>query len=283
MKQSSNPAPRHCKRSVAIQPLLPVIASEAWQSSNPSSRHCERSEAIQPLPSRHCERSVAIHRPHTRHCERSEAIQSPEHQIWGSVLPFRPPRASNLGGRFTLPTTPSIKFGGPFYPSDHPGHQIWGVVLPFRPPRASNLGVRFTLPTTPSIEFGGRFHLPDSSEVKFGGHSCTTDLSDTLIWGSFLHHRPARHPNLGVKLPVPRKLHTPLLPKPTSQSESPHLFFATQEATTGSPRGNEVEVGRSWHEVSEGLCGDQERNAEHSGDFAPLPRFLFTFKLHFLL
>ena len=101
-------------------------------------------------------------------------------------------------------------------------------------PRASNLGGRFTLPITPGIKFGGHFHLPDSSEVKFGGHSCIIDLSDTLIWGSFFYHRPARHPNLGVKLPVPRKLHTPLLPKPTSQSESPHLFFA-------APRGDHRE------------------------------------------
>ena len=148
-------------------------------------------------------------------------------------------------------STPGIEFGGSFYPSDHPGHRIWGVVLSFRPARASNLGVCFTLPTTPGIESEGHFHLPDSSEVKFGGHSCITDLPDTqiwahsciidlpdtLIWGSFLHHRPARHPNLGVKLPAPRKLHTPLLPKPTSQSESPHLFFAV-------PRGNHRESSR---------------------------------------
>ena len=134
-------------------------------------------------------------------------------------------------------STPSIKSGGPFYPSDHPEHRIWGSILPFRPPRVSNLGVCFTLPTTPSIESGGHFHLPDSSEVKFGGHSCITDLPDTLIWGSFLHHRPARHPNLGVKLPVPRKLQPPLLPKPTNQSESPHLFFVV-------PRGNHKESSR---------------------------------------
>ena len=188
--------------------------------------------------------------------------------MWSNPVPSPPVIANEVkqsstpdiksGGRFTLPTTPDIKSGGPFYPSDHPEHRIWGSVLPFRPPRASNLEVRFTLPTTPGIKFGGHFHLPDSSEVKFWGHFCIIDLSDTLIWahslttdlpdtlilGSFLHHRPARHPNLGVKLPAPRKLHTPLLPKPTNQSESPHLFFATQEATTGSPRGNEVEVGR---------------------------------------
>ena len=191
MKQSSPPLPviaNKARQSSPPPPVIankvkqsslphPVIASEAWQSSPPSSRHCERSEAIQ--------------HPAPRHCERSEAIQ-------------------------------------------YPWHQIWGAVLPFRPPRASNLGVRFTLPTTPSIKSEGHFHLPDSSEVKFGGHSCITDLSDTLIWGSFLLHRPTRHPNLGVKLPVPHKLHTPLLPKPTSQSESPHLFFTL-------PRGNHRE------------------------------------------
>ena len=182
-----------------------------------------------------------------------------------------------MGVRFTLPTTPSIESGGPFYPSDHPGHQIWGSVLPFRPPRtsnlgviftfrpprASNLGVRFTLPTTPGIEFGGHFHLPDSSEVKFGGHSCIIDLpdtqiwahsciidlSDTLIWGSFFYHRPARHPNLGVKLPIPRKLQPLLLPKPTSQSKSPHLFFAVprrdhRESSTKRSGGRE-ELARS--------------------------------------
>ena len=121
-------------------------------------------------------------------------------QIWGVILPFRSPRASNFGGRFTLPTTPSIKFWGSFYPSDHPEHRIWGG--------------RFTLPTTPSIEFGGHFRLSGSSEVKFGGHSCIIDLPDTQIWahsciidlsdtlilGSFLHHRPVRASNLGVKI-----------------------------------------------------------------------------------
>ena len=78
----------------------------------------------------------------------------PEHQIWGVLLPFRPPRASNLGGHFTLPTTPSIEFGGSFYPSDHPGHRIWGVVLPFRPPRASNLGVIFAFPAARKSNLG---------------------------------------------------------------------------------------------------------------------------------
>ena len=70
-----SPSPRHCERSVAIQPLsspslrakrsnpiplLPVIASEAWQSSPSPPRHCERSVAIQSPSPRHCERSVAI-------------------------------------------------------------------------------------------------------------------------------------------------------------------------------------------------------------------------------
>ena len=163
-----------------------------------------------------------------------------------------------------------------------PGRAIWGSVLPFRPPRASNLGVRFTLPTTPSIKFGGHFRLSGSSEVKFGGHSCIidlsdtqiwahssiTDLSDTLIWGSFLLHRPTRHPNLGVKLPVPHKLHTPLLPKPTSQSESPHLFFAVPR---GDHRGSSTKRSR-------GQGGD----AKGCGNLAPLPRLLFTFKLRSL-
>ena len=197
---------------MAIQSPLPVIASEAWQSSTPGI------EFGGPFyPSDH-----------------------PEHQIWGSVLPFRPPWASNLGVRFTLPTTLGIEFGGPFYPSDHPGHQIWGAFSPFR-----QLGSQI---------WGSFLHHRPARHPNLG---------------SFLHHRPARHPNLGVKLPVPRKLHTPLLPKPTNQSESPHLFFAT-------PRG--------YHrESSTKRSGDQERNAEHSGNFAPLPRFLFTFKLHFLL
>ena len=162
----------------------------------------------------------------SRHCERSEAIQQP-------------------------------------------GHRIWGSVLPFRPPRASNLGVRFTLPTTPSIEFGGHSCITDLPDTLIWAHSCTTDLSDTLIWGSFLHHRPARHPNLGVKLPVPRKLHTPLLSKPTNQSESPHLFFAT-------PRGYHRESSRK-------RSGGREGDAKGNGNLALLPRFLFTFKLHFLL
>ena len=135
--------------------------------------------------------------------------------------------------------------------------------------RKGNLGVRFTLPTTPSIEFGGHFHLSGSSEVKFGGHSCIIDLSDTLIWGSFFYHRPARHPNFGVKLPALRKLHTPLLPKPTNQSESPHLFFAV-------PR-------RDHRGSSTKRSGGQEGDPKGSENLAPLPRFLFIFKLHFLL
>ena len=181
-------------------------------------------------------------------------------------------------------STPDIKSGGPFYPSNHSGHQILGSVLPFRPPRASNLGVHFTLPTTPSIEFGGHFYLSGSSEVKFGGHSCiidlpdtliwahscTTDLSDTLIWGSFLHHRPARHPNLGVKLPVPRKLHTPLLSKPTNQSESPHLFFATprgyhRESSTKRSGGRE-ELARSvW-----GVVWRSREKCQTQREFRPI-------------
>ena len=188
-----------------------------------------------------------------------------------------------MGVRFTLPTTPSIESGGPFYPSDHPGHQIWGSVLPFRPPRtsnlgviftfrpprASNLGVRFTLPTTPGIEFGGHFHLPDSSEVKFGGHSCIIDLPDTLIWGSSF-------PSLVNSSPF------------SSQNQrakaNPRIYFLpSQDATTGNPRRNEVEVGRSWHEVPEGLSGSREGNSEGSGNLVPLPRLLFIFKLHFLL
>ena len=134
----------------------------------------------------------------------------------------------------------------------------------------------------PGIKFGGHFHLPDSSEVKFGGHSCIIDLSDTqiwgnfciidlsdtLIWGSFLHHRPVRHPNLGVKLPVPHKLHTPLLPKPTSQSESPHLFFTV-------PRGDHRESSRK-------RSGGQEEDTKGNGNLVPLPQLLFTFKLHSL-
>ena len=126
-------------------PLLPSLRAKR---GNPAPRS----------PSLRAKRGNPI--PTPRHCERSVAIQYPGHRIWGSVLPFRPPRASNLGGRFTLPTTPSI-------------------------------------------EFGGHFHLPDSSEVKFGGHSCIIDLPDTLIWGSFLLYRPARHPNLGVILLSP--------------------------------------------------------------------------------
>ena len=84
-----------------------------------------------------------------------------------------------------------------------PGRAIWGSVLPFRPPRASNLGGRFTLPTTPSIKFGGHFRLSGSSEVKFGRSDWGIDLPGRVIWGSFLHHRPVRHPNLGVILASP--------------------------------------------------------------------------------
>ena len=98
----------------------------------------------------------------------------PEHQIWGSVLPFRPPRASNLGGHFTLPTTPSIEFGGSFYPSDHPEHQIWGSFSPFR-----QLG----------SQIWGSFF--DHRPVRHPN------------LGSFFDHRPVRHPNLGLILASP--------------------------------------------------------------------------------
>ena len=189
------------------------------------SLRAKRSNPLRPSPSLRAKRGNPAPLS-SRHCERSEAIQHPEHQIWGSVLPFRPLRASNLG-------------------------------------------VRFTLPTTPSIEFGGHSCIIDLSDTLIWAHSCIIDLSDTLIWGSFFYHRPARHSNLGVKLPVPRRLHTPLLSKPTNQSESPHLFFAT-------PRGYHRESSRKR---SEGREGDAKGN----GNFAPLPRFLFTFKLHFLL
>ena len=125
-----------------------------------------------------------------------------------------PGRGYDLGGHFTLPTTPSIKFGGLFYPSDHPEHRIWGSVLPFRPPRASNLGVCFTLPTTPSIKFGGPFYPSDYPEHQiWGSFSPFRQLGSQIwgvkldqrppgrvIWGSFLHHRPVRHPNLGIIL-----------------------------------------------------------------------------------
>ena len=78
----------------------------------------------------------------------------PEHQIWGVIFPFRPPRASNLGGRFTLPTTPGIEFGAHSCIIDLSDTQIWahsciidlsdtliwGSFLLHRPVRASNLG-----------------------------------------------------------------------------------------------------------------------------------------------
>ena len=38
----------------------------------------------------------------------------------------------------------------------------------------------------------------------------------------------------------------------------------------GSPRGNEVEVGRSWHEVPEGLCGGQEGRCRTQREFSPI-------------
>ena len=85
--------------------------------------------------------------------------------------------------------------------------------------------------------------------IKLGGSFYPSRQLGSQIWGSFLHHRPVRHPNLGVKLPVPRKLHTPLLSKPTNQSESPHLFFATprgyhRESSTKRSGGRE-ELARS--------------------------------------
>ena len=183
-----------------------------------------------------------------RHCERSEAIQSPPPVIANKVKQSRhsPPVIASEAWQSS---NPGIEFGG-----------------------------RFTLPTTPSIEFGGHFHLPDNSEVKFEGHSCITDLpdtqiwvhsciidlSDTLIWGSFLLYRPARHPNLGGKLPAPRKLHTPLLSKPTNQSESPHLFFAVprgnhRESSTKRSGGREELARSAWGVVwrSGGRCQRQ--------------------------
>ena len=207
--------------------------------------------------------------PSPRHCERSVAIQS-SLPVIASEAKQSNPRASNLGVRFTLPTTPSIKSGGPFYPSDHPGHQIWGSVLPFRLPRASNLEVRFTLPTTPGIKFGGHFCIIDLSDTQIWAHSLTTDLSDTLILGSFLHHRPVRHPNLGVKLPAPRKLSPPSSQNQQTKANPRIYFLPPQEATTGSPQRNEVEIGRNWHEVPEGLCGGQEGRCRRQQEFSPI-------------
>ena len=109
-------------------------------------------------------------------------------------------RKGNLGVRFTLPTTPSLEFGGLFYPSDHPEHRIWGSVLPFRPPRASNLGVCFTLPTTPSIKFGGPFYPSDHPEHQIWGSFSPFRQLGSQIWGVKLDHRPVRHPNLGIIL-----------------------------------------------------------------------------------
>ena len=132
-----------------------------------------------------------------RHCERSEVIQSPEYQIWGSVLPFRPPRVSNLGA---------------FSSFRQLGSQIWGSSFPSP--------INFT---------------PRSSQNQQA-------KANPLIY-----------------------------------------FLPSQEATTGSPRRNEVEIKRSWHEVPEGLSGSREGNSEGSGNLVPLPRLLFTFKLRSLL
>ena len=150
-------------------------------------------------------------------------------------------------------------------------------------PRASNLGGRFTLPITPGIKFGGHFHLPDSSEVKFGGHSCIIDLSDTQIWG---HSCITDLPDTliwGSSFPSPINF-TPRSSQNQRAKANPLIYFLPpQEATTGSPRRNEVEVKRSWHEVPEGLSGSREGNSEGSGNLVPLPRLLFTFKLRSLL
>ena len=109
-------------------------------------------------------------------------------------------RKGNLGVRFTLPTTPSIEFGGLFYPSDHPEHRIWRSVLPFRPPRASNLGVRFTLPTTPSIESGGPFYPSDHPEHQIWGSFSPFRQLGSQIWGVKLDQRPPGRVIWGVKL-----------------------------------------------------------------------------------
>ena len=262
------PAPRHCERSVAIQSPSSrhCEQSEAIQSpsprhcersvaiQSPSSRHCERSVAIQHPSSRHCERSVAIHRPHTRHCERNEAIQSPppRHCERNEAIQSSSPRHCER--------SVAIQSSLPVIASEAKQSN----------PRASNLGVRFTLPTTPGIKFGGHFCIIDLSDTQIWAHSLTTDLSDTLILGSFLHHRPVRHPNLGVKLPAPRKLSPPSSQNQQTKANPRIYFLPPQEATTGSPQRNEVEIGRNWHEVPEGLCGGQEGRCRRQQEFSPI-------------
>ena len=78
-----------------------------------------------------------------------------EDMIWGVILPFRPPRASNLGVCFTLPTTPSIEFGGHFH-----------------------------LSSSSEVKFGAHSCFTDLSDTQIWAHSCIIDLSGHQIWGS---------------------------------------------------------------------------------------------------
>ena len=177
----------------------------------------------------------------SRHCERSVAIQ------------FLSSRHCERNEAIQHPLLPSLR-------------TKWSNPAPTPPVIASEAWQS----STPGIEFGGLFYPSDSSEVKFEGHSCIIDLPDTLIWGSFLHHRPARHPNLGVKLPAPRKLSPPSSQNQQTKANPRIYFLPPQEATTGSPQRNEVEIGRNWHEVPEGLCGGQEGRCRRQQEFSPI-------------
>ena len=92
-----------------------------------------------------------------------------------------PGRGYDLGGHFTLPTTPSIKFGGLFYPSDHPEHQIWGSFSPFRQLGSQIWGVKLDQRPPGRVIWGVKL-----DQRPPGG----------AIWGVRLDHRPSGKGNL---------------------------------------------------------------------------------------
>ena len=64
----------------------------------------------------------------------------PEHRIWGSVLPFRPPRASNLGVIFAFPAARKSNLGGQIGSPTSRKANLGGRIRPAAS-RKANLGV----------------------------------------------------------------------------------------------------------------------------------------------
>ena len=201
-------------------PLLPSLRTK---HGNPAPRS----------PSLRAKRSNPA-TPCSRHCERSEAIQP----LPAPVIASEAWQSTDL--------TPVIASKAKQSSNPAPRHCKRSEAI--QPPAPCHCE-RSEAIQSPLPVIANEVKQSSTPGIKFGGSFYPSRQLGSQIWGSFLHHRPVRHPNLGVKLPVPRKLHTPLLSKPTNQSESPHLFFATprgyhRESSTKRSGGRE-ELARS--------------------------------------